>query len=369
MFLFALRTYVLTLEESGRPMSLEFAMKYMFSEDTLMMFVSDGILVLSTAVCVPFAKAVANGWIKYYPTGTIIQHAWQTFVLFVAIKWAFHRHWPWVQSGYLTLHTLVMIMKMHSYMNINGYMSHMHQQAQAVLEQLRQATADVGGWDEAVAAAESHRREREHSSPTDDAPTNDGPVSNAQVLRKRGNASTPKPSSTEPLAPAAEANPEQVVTTGNRVLNPEDLLKPAPHPLVYHPDENIASLAKEYSELEAELISSGPEYIRWPHNITFKNFATYMLIPTLVYELEYPRTDRIRPLYVFEKTIATFGTFVLLYTITEGFIFPLTPTPDQPFLHSLLDLALPFMVAYLLLFYLIFGAFASVFLPSPPFWR
>lgn len=64
---------------------------------------------------------------------------------------------------------------------------------------------------------------------------------------------------------------------------------------------------------------------------------------------------RIRPLYVFEKTVATFGTFVLLYTVTESFIIPLTPTPDQSFFRSLLDLSLPFMIAYLLLFYLIFG--------------
>lgn len=91
MFLVAVRTYVLSLETSGRVISLDFAMKYMFSEDTIMLFVSDGVLVFSTAICVPFAKAVAKGWISYYPTGTIIQHAWQTIVLFTAIKWAFHR--------------------------------------------------------------------------------------------------------------------------------------------------------------------------------------------------------------------------------------------------------------------------------------
>jgi sterol O-acyltransferase len=297
MFLMAVRIYVRSLEASGKPMNLEFAMKYMFSEDTVIMFVSDGILVLSTVLCVPFAKAVANGWISYYPTGTIIQHLWQTSVLFVAIKWAFHRHWPWVQSGYLTLHTLVMIMKMHSYMNINGYLSYINQQANDVLGQLRRETAKVGGWDEAVAAAESHRRERERaaSSPTDDSPTNDGPTmddaaTTATTLRKRANTS--KPSASDALAPAADVNPDQVVTTGNRVLSPADVLKPAPHPLVDHPDEYIASLVKEYSELESELISTGPEYIRWPNNISYKNFATYMLIPTLVYELEYPRTDR-----------------------------------------------------------------------------
>lgn len=53
--------------------------------------------------------------------------------------------------------------------------------------------------------------------------------------------------------------------------------------------------------------------------------------------------------------VATFGTFALLYSVTESLILPYTPTADQSFLRSLLDLALPFMIAYLLLFYIIFG--------------
>ena len=51
-----------------------------------------------------------------------------------------------------------------------------------------------------------------------------------------------------------------------------------------------------------------------------------------------------RPLYLLEKTVATFGTFTLLYTITAHVILPLTPTPEQSFFRSLLDLSLPFMV-------------------------
>jgi sterol O-acyltransferase len=53
--------------------------------------------------------------------------------------------------------------------------------------------------------------------------------------------------------------------------------------------------------------------------------------------------------------VATFGTFALLYSITETFILPHSAA-QQNFLIALLDLALPFMVAYLLLFFIIFGA-------------
>ena len=53
--------------------------------------------------------------------------------------------------------------------------------------------------------------------------------------------------------------------------------------------------------------------------------------------------------------VATFGTFALLYTITESFILPHTVTADRSFFRLLLDLALPFMMANLLVFYIIFG--------------
>jgi len=63
-----------------------------------------------------------------------------------------------------------------------------------------------------------------------------------------------------------------------------------------------------------------------------------------------------------EKTVATFGTFALLYTVTETFILPRTSNyGDSSFLRALLDLALPFMIAYLLLFYIIFECICNGF--------
>jgi sterol O-acyltransferase len=55
-----------------------------------------------------------------------------------------------------------------------------------------------------------------------------------------------------------------------------------------------------------------------------------------------------RPWVVLEKTAATFGTFSLIYLITEHYIMPYTPKPGESLLKSFVNLALPMMVNYLL---------------------
>lgn len=45
----------------------------------------------------------------------------------------------------------------------------------------------------------------------------------------------------------------------------------------------------------------------YPKNLTLSNMADWSILPTLVYELEYPRQEEINWAYVAEKTAATFG--------------------------------------------------------------
>ncbi|KAJ7782059.1 MBOAT, membrane-bound O-acyltransferase family-domain-containing protein [Mycena maculata] len=354
MFIFTVSTYVRSIETSGYALNLRFAT--MFSRDAITLAISDAVLVGATALCVPFAKAISKGWIRYYWTGLILQHAIQTFALVSAISWTFNRQWPWVQSGFFTLHTLVMIMKVHSYMTVNGHLRYVSEMSQALLDDLRKATVAAGGWDQAVGDAQGHRAKL-------DALT----TRSSEEPTPSGTPMAPEGSSTSYVdAPTAAALRQRLVAVSEAPAKPVDsddrsVSSTNPHVLVDHPNEGIAAMAKDYSELEGELSSSGPYKVTYPNNITMKNFAIYQLIPTLVYELEYPRTDRIRPLYVFEKTVATFGTFALLYTVTETFILPHTPTASDSFFRALLDLSLPFMIAYLLLFYIIFECICNGF--------
>lgn len=89
MFLFTLRTYITSLETNGYP--LNFAFATMFSRDAVTLAISDAVLVLTTGLCVPFAKAISKGWIRYYWNGVVLQHFLQTLILFTAVTWTFNR--------------------------------------------------------------------------------------------------------------------------------------------------------------------------------------------------------------------------------------------------------------------------------------
>lgn len=137
-----------------------------------------------------------------------------------------------------------------------------------------------------------------------------------------------------------------------------------PNVLSYSSNSKVALLARNIDAMEDELKSNGAEGTVWPQNVTYWNYADYIFLPTLVYQLEYPRTNtcvflsssvmgelmsgRRRPLVVLEKIAATFGTFSLIYTITEHYIMPYTPKSGDSLLSSFFNLALPMMVNYLL---------------------
>jgi sterol O-acyltransferase len=235
-------------------------------------------------------------------------------------------------------------MKMHSYITVNGQLQVVRNESESLLTRLKAATSSVGGWDKALEVARDKLAEQQSiTAPTSTSNTNQEPTpigtppvpeglsssyvdaKTANALRKRLTAisrarlSDSSISSTSSLTgegyqpnlgPGNFPHYKFDVNGVKSVLKPgrqfKDSSEPTveegaandvhenlvPHVLVYHPDEKTAALAHEYSELRSELVSSGPEYVTWPDTITWKNFAVYQLIPTLVYELEYPRTDR-----------------------------------------------------------------------------
>ncbi|RMD42068.1 hypothetical protein DV735_g3042, partial [Chaetothyriales sp. CBS 134920] len=141
-------------------------------------------------------------------------------------------------------------------------------------------------------------------------------------------------------------------------------------------DHDLATLRQD---LATEL-TSPLGAVTYPQNLTLYNYIDYTLCPTLCYELEYPRTPRIRWLQVFYKTLAVFGCIFLMITVSSEFITPVLAESalrlkqtDPPLRLSDRALILaettsmllfPFMITLLLVFLVIWeyvlGAFAEL---------
>lgn len=117
-------------------------------------------------------------------------------------------------------------------------------------------------------------------------PTKD--VISEAILRQRLNVK----SSVQTPVVESSVSSSPGTNTPARTTSPERPTKPEVHPLSFHPDDRISGLAKNVDAQRLELTSTGVKRTVWPENVTYWNFTDYLLVPTLVYELEYPRTTQ-----------------------------------------------------------------------------
>ncbi|GAA5899424.1 hypothetical protein JCM6882_009113 [Rhodosporidiobolus microsporus] len=386
-----IRTGYRHFQLTGSPFGWTFAS--LISEDGWALALSDGVMVATTLLCVPYAKLLVSGWIRYYWTGLILQHIGQTAFLAIAVRWTFHRQWPWVQSGFMTLHALSLIMKVHSYCATIGEMSERARQLkkdEARLSSLldahggrAKAEADArAAWEKAC--AETPSISTTPSSASLDLP----PTSSSLQPPQQPSTTSSEDESTQPRQlrqritrrkSADHRSPSRSRSSASLTHHLHPSKDEAPHEgpetLTWHPNEEISAVAIRVAEANEALTSvppgeegkdegerEGKKGVRFPDNVTWYNFIDYLLVPTLVYELEYPRTTSIRPLYLLEKVTATFGTFSLLVLIVEHYVLPVnTGAGDASFVSNLLDLALPFTLCYILIFFIIFECILNFF--------
>ena len=220
-------------------------------------------------------------------------------------SWPFMLNWTWTAQVFFTLHTLVLLMKMHSYAFYNGHLSATEYRLSALDNPENASTA----------AAVRYPSSSTNISDLD-----------AEIERK-------------------------------------------------HEDEKEA-LTQLREDLAHELTSPLGR-VTYPQNLSTANYLDYILCPTLCYELEYPRTEKMQWLELFWKTLAVFGCIFLLTITSEEFIVPVLHDSALRLegidswsemglilAESISLLLFPFMVTFLLVFLVIFeyvlGAFAEI---------
>lgn len=249
------------------------------------------------------------------------------------------RDWPWTHTVFFVLHGFVMLMKQHSYAFYNGHLSTAYKRRLRLLEQL-------------------HRLD--HISPVQSPSQTEPP---------------PSALSTTHLSkvPSALGIKERRLSVADLEKSTEDMASIAAaiesnSPLDYEQVQIFERMIKwEIDALTDELKGTATSQDRvYPNNLTWQNHYEYIVLPTVVYELEYPRSDSINWYYAAEKIAACFGIIFVMIMISQTFIYPVVmetvrmkevgmPLAQRfrAFPWMLSDLLLPFMMEYLLSWYLI----------------
>lgn len=94
----------------------------------------------------------------------------------------------------------------------------------------------------------------------------------------------------------------------------------------------------------------------YPHNIRLGNFVYFMCAPTLVYEPRYPRSPRIRWLYVLKKLLELGAATAVQYFIVAQFLLPVLQgrNTSNYMVVDLMKLAMPSFLTWLVGFYALF---------------
>ncbi|KAM3426616.1 hypothetical protein MY1884_008744 [Beauveria asiatica] len=130
----------------------------------------------------------------------------------------------------------------------------------------------------------------------------------------------------------------------------------------------------ELASLSDELQGTASDPSRaYPHNLTFIGHYQWLPLPTVVYELEYPRLNKIKWSYVAEKVAAMIGIIFVMIQVSQYYIYPVVLVTIEmrengmpliarfrEFPWLLGDLLFPFMMEYLLTWYLIWETVLNI---------
>ena len=332
-------------------------MKMMFSRDLLVLGLTDGVMCATTAQALLFQRLIHKDWLRWERGGWIIQNIWQSAYLAAVIGWTYFREWPWTHTTFTVLHGLVFVMKQHSFAFYNGYLSGVFRR-RALLERKLKQLERMEPITSPPASPLSPRKSADYSSGVDRRRFS-GQVPETEV--KRRPSMGPRTSTDFQREESDVAEIAKLIESGH-TIDTEQMSA----------FENVikAEIADLTRELNGKSVDGKNAY---PKNLTLTNFFDYICLPTLVYELEYPRQECINWWYVLEKTTATFGVLCVMMVISQAFIYPpVIKTMEMkeagmpieqrwqefPFIVS--DMLFPLLIEQLLTWYLIWECILNV---------
>ncbi|KAI7075035.1 acyl-CoA/sterol acyltransferase, partial [Hortaea werneckii] len=315
MVLMFVRVSMSNYREYGSILGSNQIMKMMFSHDVFVLGITDGVMC-GSAILEGYLlqNLVQKGYINWAKGGWIIQNVWQTLYLGAVVGWAYFREWPWTHTIFAVLHGLVFLMKQHSYGFYNGYLSGVYRRRRLLERRLKNLQAM-----EPVHSAHTSPRNSQQidaaSSGVDFAKLphhSPRTGSFADAAPKRRPSMGHRTSTNLTVEQSDVASVAQAIESGRSI----DLGQMKTFESVIH--DEISDLTQE---LHGKAGTNNPSKA-YPNNLTLGNIAEFVCLPTLVYELDYPRQESINWFYVLEKTTATFGVLCIMMVVSQAFIYP-----------------------------------------------
>lgn len=256
---FVLQTITITWRSTGGFLGLN--TYSMLSKNVVQLLLSDITMLLLSSLCFPIQYLISLGYFNSKNSQYLIQTVLESTFLVGFTIWTYTRNWYLFQKFTLIMHTMVCLMKMHSYSSMN----------------------------QKFCAARKNYLEIKSKTP-------DSKLDDKVSLELRSQFSS-----------------------------------------------------KSFTSC-------------YPNNVTIVNYLDYLLIPSLVYELEYPRTKSFRLGYFLEKVVALIGCVVLMYIAIEHNLVPAyISSPELSTPEFILKLIIPFTILHLLVFYILFEVVCNAF--------
>ena len=115
-----------------------------------------------------------------------------------------------------------------------------------------------------------------------------------------------------------------------------------------------------YTNVRALQIDSGGLH---PERVRLRDFLYFLVVPTLVYRVDgYPKSPKIRPLFLVRRTLQALGCMFLIYEVVVYSMLPEFKRVNQvPTLQFVVDLMMPAVLLWMLLFVATFEVILNVF--------
>ncbi|KAL5604289.1 hypothetical protein BROUX41_002262 [Berkeleyomyces rouxiae] len=347
VFMYMLKLVVLNISVHGNPLGTHEIFSTMVSRDLAYLGLADGVMCALTTVSFAIQNLMLAGTFNWDRSGWLLQHLWQFIFIVSVIGLTLYREWPWTHTVFFVLHGLTMIMKQHSYSFYNGYLSTIYHERESLMKKLKELEAIVPSHKVSSTAPAATDIDTTHLNETPRPP----PTDNLDWNTRR--EQNPHDQDLQAIAAAIDSG------------EPLDLAQISTYKRII--EWEIDSLTEELKGR-----ATVPERM-YPNNLTITNALEWVVLPTLVYELEYPRSKKINWRYVVVKVTAVFGIIFVMILISQHFIYPVfseaaaMKAANVPVIERfkawpamLGDLMFPFVMEYLLTWYLIWETILNV---------